>query len=124
EHLMQMTEAMLADVARASTGATDVAFNGHQISLAGPYRRLSLRHAAAERASAKLGRAISEADLRDRDTAARAAKDLGFDVPPGAGAGKIATEIFERLWQDDMMQPTFVHDFPTEVSPLSKQKPD
>ncbi|MBW8896413.1 MAG: ABC transporter permease, partial [Acidobacteria bacterium] len=40
------------------------------------------------------------------------------------GAGKIATEIFERLNEHDLVQPTFVYDFPTEVSPLSKQKPD
>jgi lysyl-tRNA synthetase, class II len=45
-------------------------------------------------------------------------------VPPGAGAGKVATEIFERLWQDALVQPTFVYDFPTEVSPLSKQRAD
>ena len=38
--------------------------------------------------------------------------------------GKIATEIFERLNEHDLVQPTFVYDFPTEVSPLSKQKPD
>ena len=40
------------------------------------------------------------------------------------GAGKIATTIFEALWEDQLVQPTFVYDFPTEVSPLSKQKPD
>ena len=123
EHLMRMTEEMLAAVAHEAVGTTDVEFNGHRISMAGPYRRLSLRHAGAEAASAKLGRTIAEADLRDRDTAAQIAKDLGFDMPPGAGAGKIATEIFERLWQEELIQPTFVHDFPTEVSPLSKQKP-
>ncbi len=45
-------------------------------------------------------------------------------MPPGAGAGKIASEIFERLWQAELVQPTFVYDFPTEVSPLSKQRAD
>jgi lysyl-tRNA synthetase class 2 len=52
------------------------------------------------------------------------ARDLGLEVDPGHGAGKITTEIFERLCEDRLIQPTFVYDFPTEVSPLSKQKPD
>ena len=45
-------------------------------------------------------------------------------MPPSAGAGKIATAIFERLWEADLIAPTFVYDFPTEVSPLSKQRAD
>ncbi len=52
------------------------------------------------------------------------AQALHIEVPPGAGAGKVATEIFERLWQEHLVQPTFVYDFPTEVSPLSKQRAD
>jgi lysyl-tRNA synthetase class 2 len=123
-HLMAMTEEMLAFVAQEAAGTTDVAFNGHTISMAGPYRRLSLRQAGAQAASEKLGRRVSEADLRDRTAAAAVAKDLGFDMPPGATAGKLATEIFERLWQEQLIQPTFVYDFPTDVSPLSKQKAD
>ena len=123
EHLMRMTEAMLAYVAQEATGSTDVEFNGAKISMAGPYRRLSLREAGAEAASAKLGRAITADDLRDRATAAQIASDLEFGLAPNATAGKLATEIFERLWQEQMIQPTFVYDFPTDVSPLSKQKP-
>lgn len=124
QHLMQMTEEMLADVAQDATGGLDVTFNGHAISFAAPFRRLSLRHAAAEAASERLGRPVTEADLRDRAKAADVAKALGLEVQPGHGAGKLATTIFEGLWEDRMVQPTFVYDFPTEVSPLSKQKPD
>ncbi len=124
QHLMTMTEEMLAEIARQSTGGLQVEFNGQAISFAAPFRRVSLRHAAAERAAERLGRAVSDADLRDRDKAAEVARALHLDVQPAHGAGKIATTIFEGLWEDDLVQPTFVYDFPTEVSPLSKQKPD
>jgi lysyl-tRNA synthetase class 2 len=62
--------------------------------------------------------------LRGRETAAGLARKLHIDVQPSWGAGKIATQMFERLNEHDLVQPTFVYDFPTEVSPLSKQKPD
>jgi lysyl-tRNA synthetase class 2 len=124
QHLMTMTEEMLAEVAQAATGGLDCTFNGHAISFAAPFRRVSLRHAAAEKASERLGRPVSEADLRDREKAAEVAKALRLEVKPGHGPGKIATTIFEGLWEEELVQPTFVYDFPTEVSPLSKQKPD
>jgi lysyl-tRNA synthetase class 2 len=63
-------------------------------------------------------------ELRTPDGARAVAAALHVEVPPGAGPGKIATEIFERLWQERLVQPTFVYDFPTEVSPLSKQRAD
>src|SRR4029078_1274722 len=47
---------------------------------------------------------------------------LHVELQPSWGAGKIATEIFERLNQDSLIQPTFVYDFPTEGAPLSKQR--
>jgi len=123
EHLMRLTEEMLAAIARDVTGGVDLTFGDHALSLAAPFRRLSLRHAAAEAASEKLGRPVTEAGLRDRSTAAGVAKALGIDVHSAHGAGKIATAVFEALWEHQLVQPTFVYDFPTEVSPLSKQKP-
>ncbi len=122
--LMTLTEQMLAEVAVAATGGTEVTFGEHAISFAAPFRRLSLREAAREAASAKLGEPIPAEALRDRASAAALAARLGIDVAPSMGAGKIAAEIFEALCEDALIQPTFVHDFPTEVSPLSKQKPD
>jgi lysyl-tRNA synthetase class 2 len=124
ETLMRFTEELLATVAQQVTGGTECAFGAHRISFAAPFRRLSLRPAAAAAASARLGRTVTTDDLRDRATAAAIARELHIDVAPAAGAGKIATEIFERLWEADLVQPTFVHDFPTEVSPLSKQRAD
>src|SRR5262245_25464152 len=124
QHLMQMTEEMLTDVAQEAAGALELPFGEHTISFAPPYRRLSLRHAAAEAASERLGRAVTEADLRDARAAAHLAADLGVEVGKGATAGKIAAAIFEALWEDRLVQPTFVYDFPTDVSPLSKQRPD
>jgi lysyl-tRNA synthetase, class II len=124
EHLMVETERMLTTVIERVCGTVQLPFGEHQLSFAAPYRRLSLRQAAAARAAERLGRPISEADLRQRDLAAAVAKELGIAVLVSHGAGRIATAIFEHLWEQDLVQPTFVYDFPTEVSPLSKQKAD
>jgi lysyl-tRNA synthetase, class II len=124
ETLMGMTETLLETIAREAIGTTDIVFGGHPISLAAPFARLSLREAARAAASARLGREVAAADLRERSAAASLAGALGIEVESGDGAGRIATAMFERLCEDRLIQPTFVYDFPTEVSPLSKQKPD
>jgi lysyl-tRNA synthetase class 2 len=119
---MLMTEEMLSACAREATGSDRVTFGGHEISLTPPYRRVLLREGARAAAAERLGAPVSDGDLRGRETAAALARQLRLDVHPAWGAGKIATEIFERLNEHDLVQPTFVYDFPTEVSPLSKQK--
>ena len=122
--LMVMTEEMLSSVAREAIGTDQITFGDHRISLAPPYRRVSLREGAREAASAKLAVSVTEADLRQGDTASALARRLGIEVNDVWGPGKVTTEIFERLNEGGLIQPTFVYDFPTEVSPLSKQKPD
>jgi lysyl-tRNA synthetase class 2 len=122
--LMEMTEQLISTVARGAIGADTCTFAGHEISLAAPYRRVSLREAVREEASRRLGEAVVEGDLRDADRAAGLAGALGVHVTPGVGPGRIATELFEALCESALVQPTFVYDFPTEVSPLSKQRAD
>ena len=122
--LMALTEEMLSTVAREAIGTDQITFGEHQISLAPPYRRVSLREGARTAAAERLGAEVTDADLRQPEQAAALANRLGLEIHPQWGAGKIATEIFERLNQDALIQPTFVYDFPTEVSPLSKQRPD
>ncbi len=122
--LMRMTEALISEVARAAIGTERITYGSHDISLAAPFARLSLREAARAAASKRLGRDIAAGDLRNREAAAAMARLLGIEVAAGDGAGKITMEIFEALCEEQLIQPTFVYDFPTEVSPLSKQKPD
>jgi lysyl-tRNA synthetase class 2 len=123
QDLMTMTEAMLAAVANESIGTDQIRFGDHALSLAPPYRRVSLREGARAAAARVLGSDVGEADLRDRSKASALAGRLSIAIQPSWGAGKITTEIFERLNERDLVLPTFVYDFPTEVSPLSKQKP-
>jgi lysyl-tRNA synthetase class 2 len=122
--LMGMTEELISTVAREAIGTEQLTFGGRQISLTPPYRKVSLRRAAAEAAAGRLNSPVEERDLRSRETAAALASKLGVELQPGWGAGKIATEVFETVMEEQLIDPTFVYDFPTEVSPLSKQKPD
>jgi lysyl-tRNA synthetase, class II len=124
QRLMTFTEELLSTVAQQVIGATEFPFGDHTINMSAPFKRLSLRHAAAERASEKLNVAVGVDELRNPERAAAIARQLGIETPKGGGAGKIASAIFEALWERDLVQPTFVYDFPTEVSPLSKQRPD
>jgi lysyl-tRNA synthetase class 2 len=124
QDLMTLTEEMIGFVARAATGKDEIEYDGQTISLRAPFARVSLRQAAAEAASKKLGVTIADRDLREDASVRKLADRLGIGVDPKIGAGKITTTIFETLVEESLVQPTFVYDFPTEVSPLSKQRPD
>jgi lysyl-tRNA synthetase class 2 len=124
QRLMSFTEDLLRSVAKTVVGAEEVTFGEHRINFAAPFRRLSLRHAAAEAAGRRLGIPAKADDLRQWDTASAIAAKLGVEVARGSGAGKVAMALFEGLCEDQLIQPTFVYDFPTEVSPLSKQRAD
>jgi lysyl-tRNA synthetase class 2 len=122
--LMGLTEQLLADIAVKANGTEEVQYGDQKISLRAPFRRLSMREAAREAASTRLGTPVAAADLRRSESAAALATRLGVEMGAGVGAGKISAAIFEALCEKDLIQPTFVYDFPTEVSPLSKQKVD
>src|SRR5580765_2571058 len=88
--LMRMTEEMISTVAERVLGTDQITFGDHQISLKAPFVRLSLREAAREAASRRVSREVTDADLRDRDRVAALAGEIGLEVDPGYGAGKIA----------------------------------
>jgi lysyl-tRNA synthetase class 2 len=114
EDLMTLTEEMVSALARDVRGATRLEYGEHALELAPPWRRLDLLGATAEAAG------CAAADLRAAHTAARIASEHGVVLPPGGGAGAIATALFERLVEPTLIQPTYVTGFPTEVSPLAR----
>jgi lysyl-tRNA synthetase, class II len=122
--LMTLTETLLREVALKAVGSDQAQFGEHTISFAAPFARISLREGARAALSRRLGIDVSLDDLRSRDRATALAARVHVEVEPAMGAGKIAAAIFEALCEEDLVQPTFIYDFPTDVSPLSKQRPD
>jgi lysyl-tRNA synthetase, class II len=127
QRLMSFTEELLSTVATQVAGTTQLRFGEHTIDMSAPFRRLSMREATAEELTRqfRIHPAISADELRDPARARDLAQgNLNLEFPVGTPAGKIVAAMFESLWEEQLIQPTFVYDFPTEVSPLSKQRPD
>jgi lysyl-tRNA synthetase, class II len=122
--LMTLTEEMLEHTVRQAVGSLEVTWGDHRISFARPYARRTFRSLVADAARQRLGEAVEERAFGTVDQARALAERLGVEVEAGWGPGKIATEVFEKHVEEQLVQPTFVYDYPTEVSPLSKQRAD
>jgi len=116
--LMEETEEMLTDIIEKVVGSSTFEYQGHTISVARPWTRMTLHDAIRQYAGIDL-----EA-TRDRDEAARLAKSAGVDVDPTMGYGKIVDEVMSLKVQPHLVQPTFLYDYPIELSPLAKKKRD
>jgi lysyl-tRNA synthetase class 2 len=114
--VMDLTEAMIRDVAVDAAGAAQFSWDGHDIDLAPAFRRWKLEDAVRE-----LNPDISVADCRDRDALARHCERLRIKVKPGYGWGKLLLEIFEATVEGGLLQPTFITHYPVEVSPLARE---
>jgi lysyl-tRNA synthetase class 2 len=114
EDLIALTEELVSTLAREVAGSLAVRYGEHTIDLTPPWKRLSLLDATAEAAR------CSVAELRETTSARAVAERHDVPLPPGAGAGTIATTIFEHLIEPTLVQPTFVTGFPAEVSPLAR----
>ena len=116
EEVMDLTEALIRDVATETLGTTAVAWDGQQIDLGPAFRRWKLEEAVRE-----LNPQISVADCRDREALARHCAELKVPVKPSWGWGKLLLEIFEKTVEAGLVQPTFITHYPVEVSPLARE---
>ncbi|TDK23405.1 lysine--tRNA ligase [Luteimonas aestuarii] len=116
EEVMDLTEALIRDVARDTLGRTAVEWDGHAIDLGPAFRRWKLEEAVRE-----LNPHITTADCRDRDALASHCAALKIPVKPSYGWGKLLLEIFEKTVEGGLVQPTFITHYPVEVSPLARE---
>jgi len=116
--LADFLEEMLAEVVRAVKGTLAFEYQGKHLDLATPWRRVTLMQAVSEAVDRTVGTETTESELRDLAEA--------YEVPleKGWGQGKIATELFEKLVEPNLWEPTLVMDYPREVSPLARAHRD
>ena len=112
--MMELVEQMVHSVALALNGSAKVMLGGHEVDMTPPWKRITMFDAIKE-FTGKTLRGKKEAELR------AIAKELHVDVEPAAGAGKIIDEIFGAKVQPHLVQPTFIMDYPVEMSPLAKK---
>jgi lysyl-tRNA synthetase, class II len=116
--VMRLTEEMIAFAAREVLGKTRIPFRGGEIELAPPWRRVTLRDAI---------RQYSEIDYVDYPDAAglrQAILAIGGHAPENATWGKLVDGLLGDYVEPKLIQPTFVVDYPRDISPLAKRKPE
>lgn len=111
--MMEFTENLLEHCAIAVNGTTKASFEGKEIDFKAPYKRISMRDAILEYTDFDI-EGKTEEELR------QAAKDLGIQVDESMGKGKLIDEIFGEKCEPNYIQPTFITDYPVEMSPLAK----
>ncbi|MGI9237207.1 MAG: lysine--tRNA ligase [Woeseiaceae bacterium] len=116
---MDMTEAMLHGMADAILGTTVVTYQGEEYDFGKPFKRMTV-----EEAVAAYNPDLDVSRIRDRDYLVEVCKGLGIAVKDNDGPGKLQTEIFDATGEDKLREPTFITQYPTEVSPLSRQNDD
>ncbi len=112
--MMSFTEQMLERVAMATNGTTELTIGDKQISFKAPFRRLTMTDAIKEKTGYDIT-GQSEEQLRE------ACKRLNVEVDDTMGKGKLIDAIFSQYCEEDLIQPTFICDYPIEMSPLCKR---
>ena len=114
--LMDLTEVLLRGIAVDIIGKTQIEYQGDVYDFDKPFTRLSVFDSILH-----YNPDITSADLADLTKARVVAEKLGVYVKPGYGLGKIQIEIFEKTVEHQLKNPTFITEYPTEVSPLARR---
>ncbi len=114
--MMDLTEDLVRTVAKNVLGTTDINYQGTDIDLTSKWKRISMIDAIKEATGIDFN--IIESD----EEATKVAKEAGLEVEGVMARGNVINLMFEEKVEDTLIQPTFIYDYPVEVSPLTKKK--
>ena len=117
-YMMELLQDMIASVVQAVTGGLELELAGERIDMTPPWRRLTMLEAIVEYSGLELDLAMGRESLKEL----AASRDV--HVPENAGPGWIIAELYEKLVEPKLVQPTFITDYPEEISPLARSSPD
>lgn len=116
--VMRRTEEMIAYVAQKVLGTLTIQWQEHTVDLTPPWRRIRLRDAILEASD------IDYEAFPDADSLSTEMRRMGLDADPRVGWGKLVDQLLSRFVEPHLIQPTFLIDYPRDVSPLAKGSPD
>jgi lysyl-tRNA synthetase class 2 len=116
--VMRRTEEMIAYVAQQVTGGLTIIWQGHELDLTPPWRRITLRQAILDATG------IDYEAYPDAESLAAAMEKIGHQPDPNSNWGKLVDSLMARHVEPNLIQPTFLIDYPLDVSPLAKGSPD
>ena len=117
EGMMELTESMFRHLAQTVCGTTKITYNGTEIDLGKPFRRLTMNDAIKEYAG------VDFDTIKTDEEAKALAKERGIEFEERHTKGDIINLFFEEYCEENLIQPTFIMDHPLAISPLTKKKP-
>ena len=115
ERMMEMTETLIRRCAEAACGTTVVSYNGREVDLSKPFDRFTITQAIQHH-----NPEYTDAQLADAAWVTAEIKKLGEKLPPAPGLGSLQLALFEACAESKLWNPTFIIDYPVEVSPLAR----
>ncbi|OQY09968.1 MAG: lysine--tRNA ligase [Fusobacteriia bacterium 4572_132] len=116
EDMMDLTETLISSMVKDLYGAESLKYEDVEINYAKPWKRMTMIESVKE----YTGKDFT--NVKDSETAKKIANELGVQVKEGASHFRILNEIFEEKVEENLIQPTFITEYPKELSPLSKNK--
>jgi lysyl-tRNA synthetase class 2 len=115
-YLMNLTETLIRELAIKVLGTTEISYQGYKINLANPFLRLSITQAIQ-----KFHPEYTDLQLNDRTYLIKKLESLNISYKPEDGIGKLQLSLFDETTEHLLMDPTFIVDYPSDVSPLARR---